>query len=379
MREFGLEQLAAHGEEAETRERHATWILALTEEAAPQLFRAEQQTWRRRLEAERANIRAALAWFVQIGDGERAQRLAGSLLWFGIVSGALRETHAWLGRALAIQGESSAAARGWALVTAAVVTWFLGDYDQAWSLAEKGQAVSYAGGFARGVAVAKMTFAECAWMQGDLATAIVLGEEAISLLRQVGDPAWLAIPLADMGVVALLAGDRARGDTWSGESLAINRALGNHWFIAAHRSDLGLVAHSRGDLKEAARHYAESVRLFVEAEDRWYIASPLSGLAAIAVETGDPEIAARLLGAAAGLREASGFTILASEQERDKRTAAAARRALGDVRYGQALTVGRALPLDRVAEDAIACVGVANLLDSLDAQPSPRSSSNPQG
>jgi predicted ATPase/DNA-binding XRE family transcriptional regulator len=360
IREYGAEQLAANGEEEQTRERHAAWVLAVTEAAEPQLFRAEQQTWRARLEAERSNIRAALAWFEEIGDAVRAQRLTGSLLWFGVMSGSLRESQDWLRRALAIQGTSSAAARGWALVSASIIAWFLGDYDQAWSLAEESQAVSREGGFALGVAVASTTFAEIAWMRGDVATALEIGEEAIGLLREVGDPAWLAVPLGDMGVAALLAGDLERGDAWVRESLALNRALGNRWFIAVHLSDLGVVAHGRGDLIEAARHYAESVRLLSESGDTLYIASPLAGLAAIASATGDPEGAARLFGAAGGLRETSGFTVLPTEQERDERTAAMARAALGEERYAQALEVGRALPLTQAVDEAIAKAGEAS-------------------
>jgi hypothetical protein len=323
------------------------------------LFRAEQQTWRARLEADRSNTRAALAWFEEIGDAERAQRRTGSLIWFGMLSGALRESQDWLRRALAIPGVSSAAAHGCALISASIVTWFLGDYDQAWSLAEEGRAVSREGNFALGIAVAMGGFAEIAWMRGDVATALELGGEAISLLREVGDPVWLAGTLADMGTVALLAGDRERGDAWSNESLRINRALGNRWFIAIHLSDLGVVAHGRGDLMEATRQYAESVRLLSESGDAWYIASPLAGLAAIASEMGDPEVAVRLLGVAAGLRETSGFTVFATEQERDDRTAAAARIALGEERYGQVFAAGRSLPLERAVAEAVARAGEA--------------------
>ena len=197
-------------------------------------------------------------------------------------------------------------------------------------------------------------------MRGDVATALEIGEEAIGLLREVGDPAWLAVPLGDMGVAALLAGDLERGDAWVRESLALNRALGNRWFIAVHLSDLGVVAHGRGDLIEAARHYAESVRLLSESGDTLYIASPLAGLAAIASATGDPEGAARLFGAAGGLRETSGFTVLPTEQERDERTAAMARAALGEERYAQALEAGRALPLTQAVDEAIAKAGEAS-------------------
>ena len=49
-------------------------------------------------------------------------------------------------------------------------------------------------------------------------------------------------------------------------------------------------------------------------------------------------------------------------REHDERTAAAARLALGDERYDQALAAGRALPLPRAVDEAIAKVGEASQL-----------------
>ena len=108
-----------------------------------------------------------------------------------------------------------------------------------------------------------------------------------------------------------------------------------------------ILPHSGGDPSESAR-------LFMEAEDRWYIASPLSGLAAIAVSIGKPEVA-RLLGAAAGLRETSGFTILASEQERDEQTVTGGADAgLGEEAYALGIAAGRRLTIAQAVEEAVA-------------------------
>jgi predicted ATPase len=65
VREFGLEQLAAAGEEAAVRAAHARYYLALVEAAGPVLFGTEGA--RRRLAVEQDNIRLALRWSVQHG------------------------------------------------------------------------------------------------------------------------------------------------------------------------------------------------------------------------------------------------------------------------------------------------------------------------
>ena len=354
IREYGIEQLAAHGEEEQTRERHAAWVMTLAEEAEPELFRAEQYTMWRRLEAELPNIRAALSHFESIGDPERAQRLAGVLTPFNWMRGYLREGQDWLRRALAIPGHSSAETHAWALFSSATLAWFRGDNDAARSLLEESLALSRDADFALGLALSCHLLAVTAMMQGDLEQALVFGEEGIAREREVADAHWLAILLQDVGTIAMLHGDVDRGKAWSAEGLALSRALGNRWNMGIHLSDLGVVAQGRGDLAEAARNYAESTRLFREVGDTWYIASPLAGLAAIAVENGRPEVAVRLLGAAAALREASGSTIWATERERDEQTIARAGAALGEEGYAQALEAGRNLPLAEAVDEAAA-------------------------
>ncbi len=65
IREFGLEELAASGEEAVFRERHAGYFRALVEAAGAILFSTTRD--RVRLAVERDNIEAALRWWVEHG------------------------------------------------------------------------------------------------------------------------------------------------------------------------------------------------------------------------------------------------------------------------------------------------------------------------
>jgi predicted ATPase/class 3 adenylate cyclase len=83
LREYGLERLADSGEEAATWQRHATFYLALAEEAEPALQGdPSQHAWLDRLERERDNLRAALTW-ASDNAPERAARLSATLwrLW----------------------------------------------------------------------------------------------------------------------------------------------------------------------------------------------------------------------------------------------------------------------------------------------------------
>ena len=176
IREFGLEQLAASGEEMLTRERHAAWVVHLAEQAEPAMFRADQRSWWERVEVERPNIRAALAWFEQIVDAERAQRLVAALVPFSWIRGHLQEGQDWSVRALAIPGKTSVPARARTLFGSGTLAWFRGDHVAAKTLAEQALTVSQRGEFASGIAMARQTLSITAWMQGDLERALILAK-----------------------------------------------------------------------------------------------------------------------------------------------------------------------------------------------------------
>src|SRR5205807_7675912 len=82
IREYGLERLEASGEAEALWQQHATFYLRLSEEAEPKVRSAEQSLWRRRMEAEHDNMRAALRWTLEQQEAELALRLAGGLWLF---------------------------------------------------------------------------------------------------------------------------------------------------------------------------------------------------------------------------------------------------------------------------------------------------------
>ena len=100
VREYGLERLVATGEVDATRRRHALCFLEATERIEPLLFGAGQIAAVARLEVDRDNHRAALAWLEQAGESDHLLRLAGALGPFWDIHGPLDEGREWLDRAL---------------------------------------------------------------------------------------------------------------------------------------------------------------------------------------------------------------------------------------------------------------------------------------
>ena len=82
IRQYALEKLEEGGEIEEVRRQHASFFLALAEEAEPKLRGAEDTEWLGRLGAEHDNLKVALSWTLERGEAELDLRLAGALWTF---------------------------------------------------------------------------------------------------------------------------------------------------------------------------------------------------------------------------------------------------------------------------------------------------------
>lgn len=153
IREFGLELLTSTGEVAAVRRRHASWCIALAELAEPNLMGSSQRLWLDRLEAEIANLRAALGWLLDDGNVQEALRLAGALEMFWIKQTHFAEGRTWLERAL--EGSESGGplvtrealtAKAKALVACGSVAFLQGDFEAGAARHQAGVEASRAAG-----------------------------------------------------------------------------------------------------------------------------------------------------------------------------------------------------------------------------------------
>ena len=229
VRDYALEQLAAHGETEVLRGHHAALYVALAEQAEPQLEGPEQVAWVARLEREHDNLRAALTWAMEDGAerGVLGLRLAAALWRFWYLRGHLSEGRRWLEGMLATGGACRRPGRGLgygarrALQGAGALAYAQGDYAQATLWLEESLALCRARDDTRGSAAALNRLGLVAANQGQYARAIALYEESLALKREMGDTRGIALTLDNLGKVAHAQGDYGRATALYAESLVL--------------------------------------------------------------------------------------------------------------------------------------------------------------
>jgi predicted ATPase len=218
VRQYGLERLERSGEVEVVRRRHAEFFVALAEEAEPWLRGPEQAAWFERLDAENDNLRAALSWLLEQGEGELALRLSGALGEFWHVRGHLEEGRRWLEATLA-RGDD-APARVKALLHAGWIAWEQVDYERSEALGEEALALAREQGDRAATARALYIQGAPTLYQLDFDRAAALFEEAARLQRGVGDVPGLARTVQALGLTATARHDFMRAAELHEESLA---------------------------------------------------------------------------------------------------------------------------------------------------------------
>jgi predicted ATPase len=385
VREYALAQLEEHDAVA-VKSAHAAYFTELAETAEPMLAGPDQALWRRRMEGEQGNFRAALRSSL---DGEQSDiplRLGGGLWSFWLEHGYLSEGRAWLDVALAAPDRASPQVRAQALAGAGILAHYQGDYPRAQELCAESLVVARTLRDRRAVAVALTGTALVARTRGDCKDADlifreVLGlyeelghrvgvartldrrgivawfleeyEQARSLLvesaevfREVGDIAGVALARLDLALVSVAGGDLESCRGLPEESLLVFRELGDRRNVAKALYVLGLLACEDGDDEAAAGFLEESLTLLLEFGDRWFACALVLECAAhAALGAGTVERALQLYGAADDQREQIGVPLPQCFQARHARHLAEAKARLGANRYASAWASGRATPL----------------------------------
>ncbi|MGI8549986.1 MAG: protein kinase domain-containing protein [Dehalococcoidia bacterium] len=285
IREFALEALEFSGETEQVQQTHATYFLALAEEAEPNLGGLEQAEWLTRLEQNHDNLRGALTWTVGRGAACEGLRLGGALWRFWAVRGYLVEGRQSLANLLALSDiEAYPRERTKALNGAGNLARMQGDYRQARALHEQALEISRKQDDRRGVAWALNGLGGIAHEQADYLQARALYEESGNIYAELGDTRAIAGSLNNQGRVALQQGDDGAARVLFEQSLLGFRQIGEQRAIAGLLNNLAEIAHRHGDHFTARRQYEESLATLRKLGDRSSVAMVLNNLGELARE-----------------------------------------------------------------------------------------------
>ncbi|MFN8590318.1 MAG: LuxR C-terminal-related transcriptional regulator [Thermomicrobiales bacterium] len=357
LREFGREALAAHPTEAEpVLRRHAEWVAAEVAIRAREAFaQVDEDVAFTHLDAERANITAALDFATTTGKAAIALGLIGDLWLYWTTRGSLREDARWIDRLLAMPELATVdpAIRAAGLCGASWLAALRGK-DSAVSLADAALSDARRAADAALEARALVMRSLALGVQGHFPEARAAADEAVTVARGSGDRDWLPFALNRHGVTLLASGDLAEAGARFEEALALWQHNGFGWGIGTALENLAGVTRQLGQWDRAVALYHEQLRLPGDPRDVWGTVNSLCGLAEITIGAGDAARGARLLGAAEHLREESGIALAGHEAERFMRTRQTARTALGTSRYTAEEQIGRDLGYDEALATAFA-------------------------
>ena len=397
IRAFAAERLAESSEATVLHAAHAAYFLALAEQAEPALRGPDQVPWGDRLERDHPNLRAALHWYREQSDGERALRLAGALGHFWEARGYLGEGRLLLDALLDETAENDvvpAKVRAKAQSWAGTLSTIQDDFTVAKTRQQEALRTFEAAGDTRGVAWSLNELAVQAIMQGDVDAAEPRLREALAHYQGLGDAWGVASTMANLGWIAQLRGDLAAAEHAFRESLTQYRAVGDREGIAATLSYLGSVSKDRGETTQAQAlleegiallrergnlprlafmryqlafavqaegnhvaaltHFQDALRLCRDLGTTLGYAQCFEGMAPSLLALGRPERAIRQLGAAVLIRQTVASTLAAADAAVVERALSAARETLGTPSFQATWDMGQARSLERILAEALA-------------------------
>jgi predicted ATPase/DNA-binding XRE family transcriptional regulator len=349
IRAYALERLAQEpsgaGEEAATRDRHAAYYLALAERAEPELFRADQRAWLDLLGDERANLRAALGWFLARGQAGSAARIGAALGQYWAIRGPIEEGRDWLTRALNAGTTRDARITARAKQALATLDTTQARFASAAAHSAAALPLARAAGDRQTVAAAlAMLGYAAAILDGDIARSTAQLEESAAISRELGQGWAVGSTLFGMAMAALRLGDRSRAAELLPVCAAALRTAGSWWYLAGCLLTEAQLALDTGESARAATLCREAIGLSRRLGDAVALPHMLAGLASARAQMGQAARAARLFGAAEALLAQNGAAIeVMAAREAHERYLALARAGLSPDDFRVAWEAGQAL------------------------------------
>ncbi|MCE7986032.1 MAG: XRE family transcriptional regulator [Caldilinea sp. CFX5] len=337
IREFALEQMQAHGEEARLPQWHYAAYLHLFRIGDSHLRGPAAATWVARLAPEQDNLRTALQWTLDKSDYKGAAWLLMAVEWFWHLRGQWYERGQWVKQLLPFRHLLDADTRLALLINLYAIVRALAEFqpfdqwvaemmdllaicqNQLLHAAVWHFTAAYAADFRessaaweRGIACARTArsapglgaefclltdgdfvlgnllwaYARALIEQGEFAQASPLLLESRQLFQRRESRYEMADSAGALGRLAFLQGDLTQANTYLLEAVTLAAEFHYQEMVGLWQPLLGLVTLYRGDAAEAHRLLQESLRLCTELKDQFFLTQVYTYLVELALWAG---------------------------------------------------------------------------------------------
>ena len=406
IREFALGRLSPTKVHV-LRDRHLAFFLGLAEDSDRASSGPEQVPQIRRLRLDQANVRAALAWARETGDGDALARLAAALedrFWYE--AGGIREGLSWLETALEVEPAPPTALRAKVLLRAGVIARELGlregsiakfeaalsaatasndelgmaeaihklirvvlddpavDFDLVAARLDEATAHALGVGVARPLVDIRVTRGEIARRRGDAELARTWLDDAIRVARAAEDASALAYALLQLGFLNRSIGDFGAALASLSEAQSLAGKSGDKAVCSWATFGLARTSVHAGKLDTARRHLADGVRMAADLGNARERVLALHSISEWLAAAGEMPAAVECWAAYERARAYMSPPFIREPRDHEE---ARAREALGPVRFGRHWAIGEARSLEEAVEVAMAAVDSVDL----ERRPSP--------
>lgn len=340
IRQYAGERLLEDTRWERTHDRHADFFAQLANEAQEGVRTESRPIWLDCLEAESANLRAALEWLERAGKGGRAVRMAGALYRYWLTRGHYEEGRRTLERLIPPDDEPASLDLYQALVALGDIGRHQQDLGLAESCAERMLAIAQARDDAHRESQALTSLATIRLVQEDFPSAVELCRRSLEIARRAGDDDMYSRTLGNLAYASLGVED------YAGAKDAAERAIALRQDPEPDPVDLmnlAVAERGLGNLDAACAVGGQALEAGWRYQDFLQASYGLDLAGSIALDRGEPGLAIILCAAADQLRETAGAPAEPVEAMLAGRTREVARRELGAARGDELVREGRAL------------------------------------
>ena len=341
VRQYARERLADAGRLTALRDAHLSYFHAKYRGAMSVLRGKDQLRCLKQLQAEQEDVRSALEW----GLGcrlESAVELSAALFWFWTKQGLFEEGRSWLERAMTVPAPAPVRAR--LLIGLAHMHYFQGRLSDTQHATDASLALGRQSGDAWVISFALFLRSLTDVERGAYDSAVRYAIEARAAADVSGEAVQHGGPLSVLANISRMRGDYAAARQFYTESIAVHRAAGEFWGLSILlAADAGLRVVS-GDFRGAHDLAAEALELSRVLDDARGTAWALEVFAGMFAADGDAEGAARVWGAADGLLDGIGGSLVPTVGWIRDRYFESTRLGLGEAVFDDERRSGRMLP-----------------------------------